>query len=116
VHAARPEGKSGGDPPCVGDAARRDDRCPHGVCDLRHQGHCADHAGSGAVAKAAAVTAGFEPLRDDDVGTVCLKRAGLGDGGRRAQDDAARFLDPSDSRSGRRAEVKADDARPKLQR
>jgi hypothetical protein len=61
LHTARPDGKGGSDPSSVGDAARRKDRYPHGVCDLRHQSHCADHVGSGAVAKAAAATSGFEP-------------------------------------------------------
>jgi hypothetical protein len=41
LYAASPEGKGGSDSLSVGGAARRKDRYPHGVCDLRHQSHCA---------------------------------------------------------------------------
>src|SRR5262249_38434113 len=54
---------------------------------------------------------GLEPLRDDDISTICGESASFGDGRRGTHDYRAGVLDPMDRRGRRQAKVKADNAR-----
>jgi hypothetical protein len=92
--AARPESESRRNPSSIGDTPRGNYRNAHGIDDLRDQRNRTDRAGSGTAAEAAAMTAGLEPLRDDNVGAACFERAGLGYGRGRTEDDAPGLLHP----------------------
>ena len=112
---ARTESEGRRDAAAVGDAAGGDYRQAHGVDDLRHQRHRADHAGARTVAEVAAMAARFESLRNDGVGAVGFEPARLGHHRRRTEDDATGFLHSPNRGRIRQTKVKADDPRPQLE-